>query len=169
MDPLGYPFMPLYRSFIILWREETGRGDGVAGELLVGSLSARTTMQVNNHIQPSVSSPANDAIEVCKAAAREELVVVDKTFQYPEPDGYTDCVEAERSNFKDILLCYPCVPMCSEGRVGGGLAEGLDARPFVVLGAAAHRGEFVVGHPWFDDEEGAVVDAADFPGGGWGG
>ena len=142
----------------------TGKGEAtyVAGERLILTLRAGTSVQVDDDLQPSVASPTGDLVEVLEAAPGVVLAAaVDEVLLDPEADGDADGVELEAGDLGYVVLGDPGGPVLLEGGVGLVLAQVLNTRPLVARRAAAHVAPRVRRHPRLHDELRAQVHAAD--------
>ncbi len=133
----------------------------MAGVLLVRKLRSRTSVKIHNDIDAGIVAPTDQAVEVCDASAWKELAILNKVFTDPEANRDADRVKTQTLDLADVVLRDPSVPVFLERGIGGVLTKFLDTRPLIVETAAAHAGELIRSHPWFNDELGAEVDTAD--------
>lgn len=124
----------------------------MASELLVGSLTARSAMEVHDDVKPSIRSLPDQTVEILEATARVELGVVHQILLDPKADRDPNGVETEAGDLGDVVLGHPSIPVSRKRSIGSFLAHSLDTFPLVVRVATSHTTPFVLGHPWLNDE-----------------
>lgn len=162
VDDVGDPFEELVGTLVIVVAIESGRWCELASERLLGVLSARCTVEIDNDIETGSFGPSADTLEVLETTSGEVLAAVDEGLHNPVSNRDTDSVEPETLDLVDIVLGDPPVPMCLESSVGTRLAKSQDTIELGLSTTAPHCVPFVAHHPWFDDEKTAQVDTADF-------
>lgn len=184
VDVLRHPLEKLERPFVLVVHIEAG-GRGIlneqvshhdtvhkkgtfrylARERVLGHLSTRRTVQVDDDVESHISGPVADLREVRKGALGEVLAVpVDDVLPQPVPHGDADRVQTVALHLKDVIPGDPPTPVALEGRVGRILAQMHHAVELGLLPAAAHAAPLGLADPRLEDEEGAQIDAADLAG-----
>jgi hypothetical protein len=131
---------------------------------LVGSLRARATVKIHDHVQPSISAPSDNLIKILKSTPGIKFAFADKVFTNPETDRDADSVEAQAVDLLNIGLGHPSLPVLSKGSIGSILAKTLHALPFVVGTTAAHAVPFITCHPGLDNKLGTEIDTSNLVG-----
>lgn len=161
VNDVGDPFEELVGTLVVIVVVEPGRWCVLAGERLVGRLSAGCAMKIDHDIKTGSFGPSADTLEVLETTTGEMLAAIYEGFQHPVSDGNTDSVESETFDLVDISLGDPSVPMGLESSIGPCLAKLQDTVELGSFVAAPHCVPLVGHHPRLDDEKTAQVDTAD--------
>lgn len=186
VDYLCHPFKKFVGTLVLEVNVKTWRGGVLAREVsrirnvyilrgtavrnsylssisILSNLSPWRTMQIDNDIEPRITCPSTDLLQVMQSTLREMFTVREnQILTNPVPNRDTDSIQPVRFHFGDIILGSPGAPVLCPGCVGLCLSKLTDAIEFRGLTTTTHAVPFIIGHPGLDNELRAQVNSADW-------